>query len=62
MSIMIALEMGLLEPIVERKGQPITSEELAKATGSDKLLTGMLPSGCVNRRYGRGSLHCRYFN
>lgn len=46
MSIMIALEMGLLKPIVERKRQPITAEELAKATGSDKLLTGMVMLCC----------------
>ena len=40
---MIALEMRLLDPIVDRKGQRITAAELAAATGSDKMLTGMLP-------------------
>lgn len=38
---MIALEMRLLDPVVEKKGQPITATELAATTNSDKTLTGM---------------------
>ena len=37
---MIALEMQLLDPIVERKGQPITAAEIAAIKNVDKMLTG----------------------
>ena len=40
MSIVIALEMDLLQPIVERKGRPITADELAKTTKSERTLVG----------------------
>lgn len=40
MSIVIALEMDLLKPIVERKGQSITADALAQTTKSERTLVG----------------------
>ena len=40
MSIVIALEMGLVQAIVAKKGDSITAAEIATATGSEKLLVG----------------------
>jgi hypothetical protein len=40
MGIAIALEMDLLSRIVAKDGEPITVEEIASATNSDKLFTG----------------------
>jgi heme oxygenase len=40
MSIVMALEMNLVQRIGEMKGHPVTATELATSTGSDELLVG----------------------
>jgi len=37
----MAIEMGIIQGVAAKEGQPVTAEALARETGSDKLLTGM---------------------
>lgn len=40
MSIVMALEMGLVQAVVRNEGHSITAEELAAMAGQEKLLVG----------------------
>lgn len=42
MCLVIALEMNLLKPILERKGQHVTADEIAYETQSEKSMVGTL--------------------
>ena len=51
MCIVMALELGLVQALVaakegeeEEEEEEVTADELARSTGSDRLLTGAVPS------------------
>ena len=44
MSIVMALEMGLVQAVVRKEGASVTAAELAAMAGQEKLLIGRLPA------------------
>jgi hypothetical protein len=37
----IAVEMGLVQALAEKKGEPVSAAELSKQTGASQVLIGM---------------------